>query len=290
LPESAGDPTLLAYERDDGNTTAGIYSISTRAAAPDDTAQLITRTSGHGLSFSDDGALYFDNSAPSRRFYSFTDLFRQPAHTRSPSGLDRTRQRLTCGERANAPDVSRDGRSVCYVTNRAGTSTLRIAHVNAEQELEDERRLVPSAEYEQAYTPRFSPDGEHIAYSAWTRGGYRDIRVVDVRSGAFYELMHDRAIDQQPTWSPDGKTLYFVSDRTGIPNVFAYDLSSHATLQVTNVLVARTCPPSRTTGVSWCTSATVRGASICSRCRSTPASSCPLPKPSMTARRASSPG
>ncbi|MEP7050212.1 MAG: hypothetical protein ABJB12_07665 [Pseudomonadota bacterium] len=242
LPESAAEPGLLAYERDDGNSTPGVYSISTRAHNPDDTAQLITRTSGRGVSFSDEGTLYFDNTAPSRRFYAFSDLFRQPAKTRSPSGFDRSRERLTVGERANAPDISRDGRWLSYVTNRAGTSTLRIAHISAQGEVEDERRLVPSAQYEQAYTPRFSPDGEQLAYSAWTRGGYRDIRIVDVRTGSFYELMHDRAIDQQPTWSPDGRTLYFVSDRTGIANVFAYDLATHATSQVTNVLVGAYMP------------------------------------------------
>jgi hypothetical protein len=54
--------------------------------------------------------------------------------------------------------------------------------------------------------------------------------------------MHDRAIDQQPTWSPDGKTLYFVSDRTGIPNVFAYDFESGSLSQVTNVLVGAYMP------------------------------------------------
>ena len=128
---------------------------------------------------------------------------------------------MTIGERASAPDVSPDGHFLTYVTNRAGTSTLRLAHLNGEHELEDERRLVPSAEYEQAYTPRFSPDGRSVAYSAWTRGGYRDIRIVDVSTGSFYELTHDRAIDQHPVWAPDGKTLYFVSDRTGIANVYA---------------------------------------------------------------------
>src|SRR5450432_2645215 len=54
--------------------------------------------------------------------------------------------------------------------------------------------------------------------------------------------MHDRALDQQPTWSPDGKTLYFVSDRTGIANVYAYDLATHALVQVTNVLTGAYMP------------------------------------------------
>ncbi len=232
----------VAYERDDGDTTAGVYSIVLDAAAPDTTAELIARSGGSGVSFDRDCSLYFDNTAPSRRLYAFNDLFRQPAHTRSPAGIEGSRQRLTIGERANAPDVSPDGHWLTYVTNRAGTSTLRIAHLNGQHEIEDERSLVPSAQYEQAYTPRFSPDGRSVAYSAWTRGGYRDIRIVDVHSGSFYELMHDRAIDQQPTWSPDGKTLYFVSDRTGIANIYAYDLDTHALAQVTNVITGAYMP------------------------------------------------
>jgi hypothetical protein len=54
--------------------------------------------------------------------------------------------------------------------------------------------------------------------------------------------MHDRALDQQPVWSPDGKTLYFVSDRTGIANVYAYELATHSLAQVTNVLTGAYMP------------------------------------------------
>jgi hypothetical protein len=232
----------LAYVRDDGDTPAGVYAISIDAADPDTSAELLARSAGRGVSFDRDGSLFFDDPAPSRRLYSFNDLFRQPAGTRSPNGTERNRRRLTVGGRDDAPDVSPDGNFISYISNRAGTSTLRIAHLNAARELEDERRLVPSASYEQAYTPRFSPDGRSLAYSAWTRGGYRDIRIVDVKSGSFYELMHDRALDQQPTWSPDGKTLYFVSDRTGIANVYAYEIATRSFAQVTNVLTGAYMP------------------------------------------------
>jgi len=236
------DRQRLLYVRDDGHTTAGIYALDLDAEDPDRSAELIARSGGQGVAVDRDCALYFDNSAPSKRLYFFNDLFRQAANTRSPAGTERNRQRLTVGARAGAPDVSPDGRWLSYVTNRAGTSTLRIAHIDAQHELEDERALVPSAEYEQAYSPRFSPDGTQLAYSAWTRGGYRDIRVVDVQSGSFYEVSHDRALDQQPAWSPDGKTLYFVSDRSGIANVYAYELGSRKLSQVTNVLTGAYMP------------------------------------------------
>jgi len=236
-----GGPRLV-YARDDGHSTSGIYALELDAKDPDASAQLLARSGGQGLSVDRDCSLYFDNSAPSKRLYYFNDLFRQPANTRSPAGTERSRQRLTVGARASTPDVSPDGRWLSYVTNRAGTSTLRVAHINAEHQLEDERALVRSAEAEQAYTPRFSPDGKQLAYSAWTRGGYRDIRIVDTQRGSFYEVTHDRAIDQQPVWAPDGKTLYFVSDRTGIANVYAYELGARKLSQVTNVLTGAYMP------------------------------------------------
>src|SRR5699024_6703714 len=90
--------------------------------------------------------------------------------------------------------------------------------------------------FDQAYQPAWSPDGTRIAFSAWKKGGFRDILVVDVASGAVEEITHDRAIDMNPAWSADGRVLYFDSDRTGIANVYAWDTTERALYQVTNVL------------------------------------------------------
>ncbi|MEB2310324.1 MAG: BamA/TamA family outer membrane protein [Sorangiineae bacterium] len=227
----------LFYLRDDGDTPGGIYRLplDARDRADEASAELVSRSVGSVITF-DGCSLVFDSVAPSRRLYYFGDLFRQPSGTIAPRGLDRSRERLTTGRRAAAPDVSRDGRRIVYTTNRAGTTTLRIAELTPEHRIVGERALVPSARHEQAYTPRFSPDGRQVAYSAWTAGGYRDIRIVEVATGRYYELAHDRAIDQQPTFSPDGRTVYFSSDRTGIANVYGFDLESRELRQITNVL------------------------------------------------------
>lgn len=227
----------LVYVRDDGDTTAGVYRLplASRDHALERDAEIVSRTSGTGVTF-DRCSVVFDSVAPSRRRYYFNDLFRQPHGTRAPRGLDKSTQRLTTGERASSPDVSRDGRLITFTTNHAGTTTLKIARLTPEHTIAGERTLVPSAKYEQAYTPRFSPDGRYVAYSAWTAGGYRDIRIVEVKTGRFYEIAHDRALDQQPTWTADGKTVYFTSDRSGIANVYAFDIGSHVLRQVTNVI------------------------------------------------------
>src|SRR5262249_24221951 len=105
-----------------------------------------------------------------------------------------------------------------------------------EHDLKNLYTLVKSAEFEQAYSPRWSPDGRYVAYSVWQKGGYRDVRLVDVRDGSFISITHDRATDGGPSFSPDGKRLFFHSDRTGVMNVYAYDIATKELRQVTNVI------------------------------------------------------
>jgi hypothetical protein len=227
-----GKPSLV-YVRDDGQTTGGIYELALDGSDPEGT--LRARAAGQQVSFAPDCSLLFDSNAVSQRRYNFQDLFRQRPGTSSREEGE-TRERLTHGLRARHADVSPDGRRIVYVTNDRSTSTLRIAELTAEYELVNQRALVGSARFEQAYTPRFSADGRSVVYSAWTRGGFRDIRLVDVATGKFRELMHDRAMDQQPLFSRDGQRIYFASDRSGVSNIYAYELASQRLSQVTNVI------------------------------------------------------
>lgn len=48
--------------------------------------------------------------------------------------------------------------------------------------------------------------------------------------------MHDRAIDGGAVWSADGSSLYFSSDRSGIFNLYVYDLATRQISQVSNVI------------------------------------------------------
>lgn len=160
-----------------------------------------------------------------RGTYAFNELSEV-----SPHG----RRRLTWGLRAREPDVSPDGKRVAYVTHGAGTSHLVVAEL---ADIAGTRRIVVrSRRGEQVFTPRWSPDGQTLAYSAWNRGGYRDVWLLDVASGERTRITYDRAIDRGPVFSPDGKRLYFASDRSGISNVYAYDRESGALTQITNVV------------------------------------------------------
>lgn len=236
-PACHGAGPSLLYFKDDGHQTPGIYGLPLSAdgqrAAAD--PRIVSRAHGNTLAFDRDCNVLFDALGISDRRYRLFDLFRQLRGTTSSRGMSADRERLTHGARVREPDVSPDGNWLTYVTHHAGTSTLRLAELDDRSRPVRSRRLVPSAHYEQAYTPRFSPDGEQVAYSVWTQGGYRDIRIADVGTGRFQQITRDRALDQQPTFSPDGRLLFFTSDRTGIANVYAFVRDTGELFQVTNV-------------------------------------------------------
>lgn len=171
--------------------------------------------------------IYYGSPDYHRDIYYFYDLFRYDLETGR-------RERLTEGMRAQEPDVAPDGRRVAFTINGASTTHLAVADL---RDIAGTKRiLVRNPRFEQVYTPRWSPDGQTIAYSTWKDGGYRDIHLVDVDSGRVVEVTHDRALDMSPAWSPDGRTLYFSSDRTGISNIYAFDTVTGRTMQVTNVV------------------------------------------------------
>jgi hypothetical protein len=248
-PEYAGG---LLYYRDDQHIRPGLWALPVKRDAvgnvlhakdSEGDAEHIARMNGESVaSFTPEGGVVFGSAEFYKNVFLYNDLERLPPGKRSSYGLpDGGRVRVTNGLRAADPSVSPDGRRVVFNINRAGTRSLHIGDLRDEG-LENVRELVPADFMEQAFTPRWSPDGTHVAYSVWKRGGYRDIRYVDVRDGTWRDLTNDRAVDGAPTFSADGRYLYFHSDRTGVMNVYAWELATDRVRQVTNVLTGAYMP------------------------------------------------
>src|SRR5436853_344478 len=73
--------------------------------------------------------------------------------------------------------------------------------------------------------PQASPRGDRIAFVlrstdlAANRGRY-DLWMVDAGGGAPVQLTTDPASDDTPRWAPDGRSLYFLSSRSGSNQVW----------------------------------------------------------------------
>lgn len=143
---------------------------------------------------------------------------------------------LTTGKRARDATFSPDGTRVVCVTNELQQNQLA--------ELTIDQRLLPltaNRDNTQLSTPRFSPDGSRIAVSVWT-AGQRDLWLYTVDGKPWRRLTWDTALDFQPAWSPDGSLLYFASDRSGVPNVYAVDFTDGHLYRVTNVVIGAFAP------------------------------------------------
>src|SRR5436190_12992036 len=93
--------------------------------------------------------------------------------------------------------------------------------------------------------PSWSPDGKTIAFVT-DSGGETDfdlLRFGNLRIALLHldtgvtELLRNMEIGKNinPVWAPDGRSLAFVSDRTGIANIFLYDLGGGQIYQLTNM-------------------------------------------------------
>ncbi|MGY8794538.1 MAG: Tol-Pal system beta propeller repeat protein TolB, partial [Woeseiales bacterium] len=64
-------------------------------------------------------------------------------------------------------------------------------------------------------------------------GGNLDIYVLDLATRQFSRLTRHRAIDTEGTWAPDGRSIYFTSDRSGGPQVYRIEVGGGTAERVT---------------------------------------------------------
>jgi serine/threonine protein kinase len=114
------------------------------------------------------------------------------------------------------PSWSPDGKLVAVSTLRRDypdTRTSTPSEIWTIDVASGERKLITNADARQ---PVFSPDGTLMAY--WfmpAASGRSDIAVIPSSGGEPVMICQDGTTNWNPVWSPDGKYLYFASDRAG---------------------------------------------------------------------------
>ncbi len=113
-----------------------------------------------------------------------------------------------------SPAWSPDSRQLAYVSFEGSKSAIFV------QTLRSGNRFKVSNKPGINGAPAFSPDGRKLVVTLGGLDGNPDIYVLDITSRQTKRLTTHRAIDTEGTWSPDGRHIYFTSDRSGGPQVY----------------------------------------------------------------------
>lgn len=114
-----------------------------------------------------------------------------------------------------APTWSPD-RKLAFSSDRGGGLRVWVHDLVAGTEAPLEVGMLAST------APAWSPDGASIAFEGRVHGQTTsDLYLVPAAGGVAVNLTNDAHLNSGADWSPDGKTLYFVSTRTGRYEVHA---------------------------------------------------------------------
>ncbi len=123
-------------------------------------------------------------------------------------------------------DWSRDGKWMLVGSNHQQERyAIYLLPIAAAPQAETQMRLITSHPEMNLYQARFSPDQKWISFNAkkTMEDGISTIYVVPASGGEWRRVTEAKYLDDKPRWSPDGRRLYFVSNRTGFFNVWAID-------------------------------------------------------------------
>jgi Tol biopolymer transport system component/DNA-binding winged helix-turn-helix (wHTH) protein len=92
----------------------------------------------------------------------------------------------------------------------------------AAPQAEKQMRVLASHPEQNLYQARYSPDSRWISFIAAKafEAGISTIYVLPAAGGDWKRITEGKYFDDKPRWSPDGRKLYFISNRTGFFNVW----------------------------------------------------------------------
>jgi TolB protein len=125
----------------------------------------------------------------------------------------------------SSPAYSPDGGQIAFVSNRGGSPQIYVMSASGG----GAKRVTFQGKYNQ--TPRWSPraDKPQIAFTGRDERGVFDVFILDVKTGKIDRLTQGKGSNLDPTWSPDGRLIAYVSSRGGL---FVQNPETHHEAQI----------------------------------------------------------
>ena len=121
-----------------------------------------------------------------------------------------------------AGDWSADGEwiLVTMLDSSGQRTVLRLLPVRAAPHAETEAHTIASDPDRSIWSGRYSPDGRWITFPAVKENVGSVIYAMPADGGAWLPMSDDKYWADLPRWSPDGKTIYYLSMKAGFFNVW----------------------------------------------------------------------
>jgi WD40 repeat protein len=142
-------------------------------------------------------------------------------------------------EVAASPSWSPDGTRLVFCGTTGGISDLYVVDANGKNV-----QQLTNDPYGDAM-PQWSPDGRTIAFVS-DRAPESDLdqlhlvrwrlSLYNLEDGHIETIPGQDGLNINPMWSPDGRSIAYVSNRTGIENLFLYDLDTKEHYQLSNLV------------------------------------------------------
>ncbi|HVT02377.1 MAG TPA: BamA/TamA family outer membrane protein [Thermoanaerobaculia bacterium] len=149
-------------------------------------------------------------------------------------------KKKTKGHLNIAPSISPDGKSIAFLSTRdffsidlfvadaqTGETIQKVVSSDGDPHFDSLRFIDSSGSW--------SPDSKKLAFVVYEKGDNR-LAIVDVASRNVEQRIRIPGIDAlaNPAWSPDGHTIAFSGQATGVTDLFTYDLSNGQVRRLTN--------------------------------------------------------